>query len=83
MEDKHTVLLSAAGRETYVLLRNLLAPSTHKGMMFDEIVSNLKTQFELHPLVGYSGQIPFSQEEPVCCRAKVTNYRFQVWGSPR
>ena len=37
VEDKHTVLLSAAGRETYVLLRNLLASSTHRGMMFDEM----------------------------------------------
>ena len=51
-EDKYTaVLLNAVGKETYVLLRNLLAPSLPKEKLFEEIVQALQAHLEPRPLV--------------------------------
>lgn len=51
-EGKHAVvLLSEIGKETYLLLKNLLVPSTSKNKTFDKIVSTLRAHFEPKPLV--------------------------------
>ena len=51
-KDKHTAaLLSTADEETYVLLRNLLAPRSAKEKSFAEIVQMLQAHFEPRMLV--------------------------------
>ena len=50
-EDKKVaVFLSAIGRKTYSLLRNLLTPTLPKEKTFEQIVTVLKNHFEPKPL---------------------------------
>lgn len=48
---KVPVLLSVIGRNTYALLRNLVAPNAPKDKSFKELTDELKSHFEPKPLV--------------------------------
>ena len=57
-EDKHgAVLLSALGRKTYALLRNLVSLAQPKKKSFTEIMRILKSHFEPKPHIASSGGI--------------------------
>lgn len=48
--DKRVLtLLSSNGKETYNMLRNLLAPNRPRDTVWEDLVANLKTHFEPKP----------------------------------